>query len=81
MYLLPKACLKHQAMEEIVHAAYELDSCKEVRAIIITGEGNKAFAAGADIKEMAYQTYSEVGLCKHEEPKPPGNNNMQKCAA
>jgi hypothetical protein len=43
-----------------VHAAHHLDSLKEVRAIVITGEGNKAFIAGADIKEMVSQQYSEV---------------------
>lgn len=47
-------------MQEIIHAAQEHQSNHEVGAIVITGEGNKAFAAGADIKEMASQTYSEV---------------------
>ena len=49
-----------QVMQEIVHAAQEHQSNHGVGAIVITGEGNKAFAAGADIKEMASQTYSEV---------------------
>ena len=49
-----------QAMEEMVHASHRLDLTDDVKAIIITGEGTKAFAAGADIKEMASQTYSEV---------------------
>ena len=49
-----------QAMQEIVHASHHLDRTDDVKAIIITGEGNKAFAAGADIKEMASQQYSEV---------------------
>ena len=31
-----------------------------MKALIITGEGPKFFAAGADIKEMADQTYQEV---------------------
>ena len=52
------ACL--QAMEEIVHAAHALDKRPDVKAIIITGDGAKAFAAGADILEMADQTYDEV---------------------
>ena len=33
-----------------------------MKALIITGEGPKYFAAGADIKEMADQTYDEVRL-------------------
>lgn len=47
-------------MEEIVSAAQHLDRQATVKALIITGEGTKAFAAGADIKEMASQTYSQV---------------------
>ena len=47
-------------MEEIVHAAHALDKRPDVKAIIITGDGPKAFAAGADIMEMADQTYDEV---------------------
>ena len=49
-----------QAMEEIVHAAQALDKRPDVKTLIITGEGAKYFAAGADIKEMADQTYDEV---------------------
>ncbi len=49
-----------QVMKEIVHAAQEHQSDESVGAIIITGEGMKAFAAGADIKEMANQSYSQV---------------------
>lgn len=51
-----------QVMQEIIRAAREHQSNNDVGAIVITGEGNKAFAAGADIKEMASQTYGEVGL-------------------
>ena len=49
-----------QAMEEIVHAAHAMDRSPAVKALIITGEGPKYFAAGADIKEMADQTFQEV---------------------
>ena len=47
-------------MEEIVHAAHALDRRPDVKALIITGDGPKYFAAGADIKDMADQTYEEV---------------------
>ncbi len=57
-----RICGLVQAMEEIVHASHWLDRMDSVKALIITGEGNKAFAAGADIKEMASQSYSEVML-------------------
>ena len=53
-----------QTMDEIVSAARALDQDPQVKALIITGEGSKAFAAGADIKEMASQEYSEVHLLK-----------------
>lgn len=54
-----------QVMKEIVHAAQQHQHDVNVGAIIITGEGTKAFAAGADIKEMANQSYSQVRcLCR-----------------
>src|SRR5665647_2943896 len=40
-------------------AATELDRDKEVGAIVITGS-ERAFAAGADIKEMATQSYMDM---------------------
>ncbi len=47
-------------MQEVATAAEAMDADPGVRAIIITGEGSKAFAAGADIKEMSTLTYSQV---------------------
>lgn len=38
---------------EIARALEELDNDDEIRCLILTGAGDKAFAAGADIKEMA----------------------------
>ena len=56
-------CALHlQVMREIVHAARQHQSDDSVGAIIITGEGSKAFAAGADIKEMSTQSYSQVSI-------------------
>ena len=47
-------------MEELASACLYLDrQHPSAKVIIITGAGNKAFAAGADIKEMATLTYSE----------------------
>ncbi len=45
---------------ELVHAAEAMDADPEVGAIVITGSGEKAFAAGADIKTMADKTYMEA---------------------
>lgn len=51
--------LNSQVMVEVTGAAAELDADPGIGAIIITGSG-KAFAAGADIKEMATLSFSEV---------------------
>jgi enoyl-CoA hydratase/carnithine racemase len=40
-------------MHEVVDAVLELDGRDDVRAIVLTGRGARAFAAGADIREMA----------------------------
>lgn len=45
--------LNKVTIEELSKAFKELESDKEVRAIIITGSEDKAFVAGADIKEFA----------------------------
>lgn len=49
-----------QVMKDIVQAAQDFQKEASIAAIVLTGEGNKAFAAGADIKEMATKTYSQV---------------------
>jgi enoyl-CoA hydratase len=58
----PKAlnALNSQVMNEVVAAAAEFDSDPGIGAIIITGSGEKAFAAGADIKEMAELSFADV---------------------
>jgi enoyl-CoA hydratase len=58
----PKAlnALNPQVMEEIGAALKEISQNKEVRAVILTGTGDKAFVAGADIGSMAKQTPLEA---------------------
>ena len=58
----PKAlnALNSQVMNEVVAAAAEFDSDPGIGAIIVTGSGEKAFAAGADIKEMAALSFADV---------------------
>jgi enoyl-CoA hydratase len=46
--------LNKQTIEELHNAFDELNSDSSIRVIIITGEGNKAFVAGADIKEFMH---------------------------
>ena len=45
--------LNKQTIEELHEALVEAENNKEVQALIITGSGNKAFVAGADIAEFA----------------------------
>lgn len=51
--------LNSELLLELGNALAEADQNERVRAIVITGS-EKAFAAGADIKEMSTKTYSDV---------------------
>lgn len=44
--------LNKQVLNDLKLLLHELDSKRELRAAILTGEGEKAFVAGADIREM-----------------------------
>lgn len=45
--------LNSEVLRELECALYELDLDAAVKAIVLTGAGEKAFVAGADIKEMS----------------------------
>ena len=45
--------LNFQIVAELAHALEAFDRDESIRCMVITGAGEKAFAAGADIKEMA----------------------------
>lgn len=45
--------LNRQTIEELHEALAEAENNKEIRAVILTGSGQKAFVAGADIAEFA----------------------------
>jgi len=45
--------LNKETITELHHALAEIDLDKNIRAIILTGSGDKAFVAGADISEFA----------------------------
>ena len=47
--------------KELLEISYECDTNKKIRAIILTGEGDKAFCAGGDLK-----SFHETGnVAKH----------------
>jgi enoyl-CoA hydratase len=52
----PVNSLNVKAYEEIYEAVCRLEQDQAVKAIIITGAGEKAFAAGLDVKEVAGKT-------------------------
>jgi len=47
---------------ELVDALEELDRDPLIRCIVITGAGEKAFAAGTAIKEMAHSSTAASGM-------------------
>ena len=57
----PKAlnALNAQLTREVIRAATEADADPGIGCIVVTGSA-KAFAAGADIKEMQHATYAEM---------------------
>jgi enoyl-CoA hydratase len=54
--------LDYQTLRELVEALEVLDGDESVRCIVLTGAGDRAFAAGADIKEMADATPVSLGV-------------------
>ena len=57
----PMNALNAQVQDEIAAAAAEVDADPAVRAVVLYG-GEKVFAAGADIKEMAEARFAQVAL-------------------
>jgi enoyl-CoA hydratase len=57
----PKAlnALNKQVLSELSEAIAQVASSKTIRALIVTGGGEKAFVAGADIAEMASLSQAE----------------------
>src|SRR5947209_3341751 len=54
--------LNFQLVSELAEALDEFDRDENIRCIVITGAGEKAFAAGADIKEMSDKTPIQMML-------------------
>jgi enoyl-CoA hydratase len=49
-----------EQLESMLAAVNEVSESAEVRVAVLTGAGDKAFAAGADIKEMSAKTPAEA---------------------
>ena len=58
----PKAlnALNTAVLGELIHAFAAFDADDSQRCLVLTGSGEKAFAAGADIKEMQPQGFSDM---------------------
>ncbi|HLZ64121.1 MAG TPA: enoyl-CoA hydratase-related protein [Ktedonosporobacter sp.] len=54
--------LNNQLVSELADALEEFDRDDAIRCIVITGAGEKAFAAGADIKEMSSRSPIQMML-------------------
>ena len=57
----PMNALNRQVQEEIRQAALDAEQRADVRAVVVYG-GEKVFAAGADIKEMAGMSYADMAV-------------------
>ena len=57
--------LSLELMKELEDAIETLESSNDVACIIITGSGDKAFSAGADIHEMKMMAPEEVEMAQH----------------
>ncbi len=52
--------MNYEVMSELSCALYECDLNDEVKALVLTGAGEKAFVAGADISQMQNSTPVEI---------------------
>ena len=53
--------LNGEVFTELYNLFQEIENDKQVRVVILTGSGQKAFVAGSDIKEMQPQNSQEIG--------------------
>ena len=52
--------LNSEVLKELIDAFAAYDADESQRCLVLTGSGDKAFAAGADIKEMQPQGFAEM---------------------
>jgi enoyl-CoA hydratase/carnithine racemase len=53
-------CFNYETLHELGQLVENISTNKDIRVVIFTGEGNKAFSAGADLKERKNLTQEEV---------------------
>ena len=70
--------LNSDVLKELAEAFQELDADEETRVIILTGEGQKAFVAGADISEM--KDKNSIEAKKFAESGHKAFNMIEKCS-
>ncbi len=56
----------HQLLDDLLHVVEHVNSQQDIRATIVTASGEKAFCAGADLKERAGMTDDEVVQTVHK---------------
>ena len=61
--------LNRETMGELADAFTRAESDTSVRALIVTGAGEKAFVAGADINEQMLKEHCAALLSPHKRPK------------
>lgn len=62
--------LNIQLREELIHLARDLDTDADVNVAVFTGAGDKAFCAGADLKERGQQSVQELyDYRRHSRPQ------------
>ena len=52
--------LNEEVLKDLEQSLIEIEQKDEIKVVIITGEGEKAFVAGADIKEMQKMSKEEA---------------------
>ncbi len=73
--------LNSQLITELIDALENLDRDEEIRCIVITGAGDKAFVAGADIKEMSDKSPIQMMMGNLQALKRVGQIHKQLIAA
>lgn len=69
--------LNSKLLDELCTALEEADASEKVRCIVITGS-EKAFAAGADISQMADKSFVDMYMQRFFEPETQRFNNTRK---